>query len=66
MTEAPKTYCPKENREVPIWWCLGSFVQGKEPCKEIIEATVDISEDFADVKCNPRIRHKGGVNNQAF
>lgn len=25
MVEAPKVYCPKENRDVPIWWCTGSF-----------------------------------------
>jgi len=24
MVEAPKVYCPKEGRDVPIWWCLGS------------------------------------------
>ena len=63
MVEAPKVYCPKEGRDVPIWWCLGSYFQGKEPCKELIEATVNFPEDFADVKCGPRNRCKGGVDN---
>ena len=63
MVEAPKLYCPLEGREVPVWWCVGSFVQGKAACKELIEATVDINKDFSDVKCRPRNFCKGGVNN---
>ena len=54
MTEAPKVpevYCPKEKRDVPIWWCLGSFVQQRYPCPELLEATVKIAEDYAEVKC---------------
>jgi len=51
MVEAPKVYCPKEDREVPIWWCLGSYVQEREPCPELLEATVKIAEDYAKVKC---------------
>lgn len=66
MVEAPKLYCPVEGREIPVWWCVGSFVQGKAACKELIKATVDISKNFTDVKCNPRIRYKGGANNSAF
>ena len=64
MVEAPKLYCPLEGRKVPVWWCVGSFVQGKAACDELIEATVDISKDFADVKCRPRNFCKGGVNNK--
>lgn len=66
MVEAPKVpnvYCPKEGRDVPIWFCLGSFVQGKKHFKDLIEATVNFTEDFVDVKCGPRNRCKGGVNN---
>jgi len=51
MVEAPKVYCPKEKREVPIWWCLGSFVQQRYPCPELLEATVDFPKDYAVVKC---------------
>jgi len=51
MTEAPKVYCPKEDRMVPIWWCLGSFVQQRYPCPELLEANVDFSKDYAEVKC---------------
>jgi hypothetical protein len=54
MAKAPKVCCPKEERKVPIWWCLGSYVQGKEPCGELLEAVIDISEDYADVKCKQR------------
>jgi len=63
MVEAPNVYCPREGREVPVWWCVGSYTQGKEPCKELGEATVDISKDFADVKCRPRNFCKGGSDN---
>ena len=63
MVEAPKVYCPQEGRDVPIWWCLGSFVQQRTMCPEVLEATVKIAEDFADVKCGPRKRCKGGVDN---
>lgn len=51
VAEAPKVYCPKEKRDVPIWWCLGSYTQGREICPEIIEAVVKFAENFADVKC---------------
>jgi len=63
MVEAPKLYCPLEGREVPVWWCVGSFVQGKAVCNEFIDATVKIAEDFADVNCRPRNFCKGGVSN---
>ena len=51
MVEAPEVYCPKEKRKVPIWWCLGSYTQGRDPCPELLEATVKIAENFAEVKC---------------
>ncbi len=51
MVEAPKVHCPKEGRKVPIWWCLGSFVQQRMKCSELLEATVKIAENFAEVKC---------------
>ena len=60
MVDAPKVYFPQEGRDVPIWWCLGSYTQGKASCKELGEATVNISEDFADVKCGPRYLCEGG------
>ena len=63
MVEAPKVYCPQEVRDVPIWGGLGSYTQGKAPCKELGNATVNISEDFADVKCGPRHICKGGKDN---
>ena len=51
MTEVPKVYCPKENRKVPIWWCIGSFMQQRAACPELLEATVRIAEGYAEVKC---------------
>ena len=51
MVESPKVYCPKEDREVPIWFCLGSFIQQRPVCPELLEATVDFSKDYAKVKC---------------
>ena len=63
MVEAPKVYCPQEGRDIPIWGCLGSYTQGKAPCKELGTATVNIAEDFADVKCGPRNLCEGGKDN---
>ncbi len=50
MTEAPKVYCPKEDKKVPVWYCLGSYMQGRMPCYELEELKVD--GDNATVKCN--------------
>ena len=58
MVEAPKVYCPKEKREVPIWWCLGSFTQRRALCPELLEATVRIAEDYAEVKCKAQMLTK--------
>ena len=51
VAEAPKVYCPKEKKKVPIWRCLGSYWQRRLPCTELIEATVNLAEDRASVKC---------------
>lgn len=51
MVEFPKVYCPKEERDVPVWWCLGSFVQQRMTCPELLKAMVDISKDYAEVEC---------------
>jgi len=51
VIESPEVYCPKEKRKVPIWWCLGSYWQKRLPCTELIEATVNIAENYAKVKC---------------
>lgn len=32
MSEAPKVFCKKEGKEVPIWWCLGSYFQQRPKC----------------------------------
>jgi len=51
MVEAPEVYCLKEKRKVPVWWCLGSYTQRRFPCPELIEATVNIAEGYAKIKC---------------
>ena len=50
MAEAPVVYCPKEKRDVPVWYCLGSLIQGREVCPHLIKATVDRGET-AEVEC---------------
>lgn len=50
--EAPKVYCPKEKKKVPVWYCLGSFTQQRPTCQYWgRKATVDVSRDYAKVKC---------------
>ena len=51
MTEAPKVYCPKDKEEVPIWYCLGSYMQGRKPCSEMPKSVVFVRKDFAKVDC---------------
>jgi len=51
MKELPKVYCKKEKKEVPIWWCLGSYIQGREKCDNLIEMRVKMVENYASVKC---------------
>ena len=50
----PDVYCPKEGRRIPVWWCLGSFVQGKERCPELVAAHVNFKKGEARVRCGPR------------
>lgn len=50
----PDIYCPKEKKRVPIWWCLGSYVQQKEQCPELIEAEVNFPENRAEVRCGAK------------
>ena len=40
MTEAPLVYCPKEGKEVPVWYCLGSLTQQRELCPYLAKATI--------------------------
>jgi len=44
-------YCPKDKHDVPVWFCLGSFMQQRKPCPHLIEMTVYGSEKKAKVKC---------------
>ena len=49
--------CPKEGKKVPIWFCMGSFVQQKQPCPHLIELTVYYGKR-AKVKCQLRQKEK--------
>jgi len=45
-----KVWCPKENKMVPIWYCLGSYVQQRKTCPDLIKGTV-FPDGRAKVKC---------------
>ncbi len=64
MSKDPMVDCPKEDRMVPIWWCLGSFVQQRMACPELLEATVNIVENYATVKCKAQKEEKRGFTIQ--
>lgn len=64
MTEAPKVYCPKDKEMVPIWYCLGSAIQQRRPCSDIISATVDWKNDSAEVNCNGWINDEQKTNDK--
>jgi len=51
-SEAPKVFCPKEGKKVPVWWCLGSFTQKKADCSHLIKATVIMAKNYAEVECD--------------
>ncbi len=61
MDEAPKVYCYKYDREVPIWWCLGSYIQRRSPCQELEELKVD--GDTATVKCKGKKKDEQKASN---
>ena len=43
MVEDPMVDCPKDNRRVSVWRCLGSFVEQRMKCPELLEVTVKIA-----------------------
>jgi len=47
---APTVYCPKDAKRVPIWYCLGSFTQGREKCSYLISAVVHGGKNV-EVEC---------------
>jgi len=44
-------FCPKEGKEVPVWFCAGSYVQGREVCSDLIEIRINYPERKAERKC---------------
>ena len=49
VSDTPTIYCLKEMRRVPIWYCLGSITQSREPCPHLLNATVQ--GEKAKVQC---------------
>ena len=47
----PTVFCLKEGTKVPVWYCIGSFIQQREPCPNIIKLTVSFAENYAEVEC---------------
>jgi len=47
---APTVYCLKDGKKVPIWYCLGSLTQGREPCPYLVRAAVHGAQS-AEVVC---------------
>jgi len=41
--------CPKEEKEIPIYHCAGSFVKGKPVCEHVRMASMGIEKAY--VKC---------------
>lgn len=46
-----KTYCPKDEKDVPIWYCLGSVMQGRETCKHMESVSITYGKAVSK-KCN--------------
>ena len=44
-------YCPKEGKDVPVYWCTGSYVQRREMCPDLIEIRINYPERKAERKC---------------
>jgi L-amino acid N-acyltransferase YncA len=51
MSKAPKVFCPKEGKKVPVWYCIGSFTQQRKACLHCVEATIYYGKK-AEVKCD--------------
>jgi len=47
----PAVYCRKEGKQVPIWYCTGSFYQGRKRCPHMVKVTVRIAQNQAEVQC---------------
>jgi len=57
MSKAPTVFCPKEGKKVPIWYCLGSFIQQRKQCENLNGASVSVADNYAEVDC--KLKKKG-------
>jgi len=46
--------CPLHGKEVPHWYCTGSFMRGKNPCPELISIELHFSKCRVRVRCRRR------------
>ena len=50
--EFVEVYCPMDKKKVPVWHCVGSFVQKKDQCQNWAgTATIDPKTKTAKVLC---------------
>ena len=47
---APTVYCRKDDKEIPVWCCLGSPTQGRECCPYLARAVISYGKT-AEVEC---------------
>lgn len=59
LETAPLVFCPREKKEIPVWNCLGSFVQQKATCEFV--GSVTIAKGKATVECLCPLELKGPV-----
>lgn len=50
MSEAPKVYCEKEEKEIPVWHCFGSYTPERDPCPDLLELRVSFDKP-SKIKC---------------
>jgi hypothetical protein len=48
----PTVYCRKDKKDVPVWMCLGSYMQSVEVCRYFNGGTINISKDYAELDCS--------------
>lgn len=63
----PTVYCLKEEKEVPIWWCIGSLSHHREPCRHLVYAEVrngQLAKFVCSFKHGNRLARKEVLTNQ--
>jgi len=50
-SKCPTVLCPKENKDVPVYHCLGSFIQQKPTCPHVIRVDLNFPQKEGTVTC---------------